>query len=155
TFLSAARFAYLGNMVDDVLLGEHVLRTPYLGKAVISHNMLSRPAADKHTIKMHGPSRAGPDQNAPNVLHSATAFTEQVIISDNLITAANSGADWTVALGPEDGVNNEQLRNIIVERNWFLNSSAPFPHITSGGFTNTTQQIALHIAAQEVTVRNN
>ena len=71
---------------------------------------------------------------------SPTGFTEQVVLSDNKFTAG-AGADWNVTIGPQDQFENEKVRNVIVERNWFA------PH--SG------QRVALMVWAQDITVRNN
>jgi len=129
-FLGAQRFALMGNVLSDSTGAEHILRTPYIVKAVISHNDMSNPAAAKHVVKLHA------------LLYgvSPTGFSEQVVMSDNKFTGG-AGADWTVTVGPQDQFRNEKVRDIIVERNWF----APHP----------SQRVALMLWAQDVTVRNN
>jgi PKD repeat protein len=129
-FVGAQRFAFLGNVVSDSTAAEHILRTPNVVKAVISHNDLSNPLPTKHVLKLQ----------AMVFRVSPTGFTEQVVISDNKFTGG-AGVDWPVALGPMNAQSNEQVRNVIVERNWF----APHP----------SQQTALIVWAQDITVRNN
>jgi hypothetical protein len=130
SFIGAQRFAYLGNVVSDSTNGEHILRMPYVYKAVISHNDLSNPLPTKHVVKLHA------------LLYgvSPTGYSEQVVLSDNKFTGGN-GVDWPVAIGPQNAQLDERVRNVIVERNWF----APDP----------SQDVALILWAQDVTVRNN
>jgi hypothetical protein len=103
---------------------------PYVYKAVISHNDLSNPLPTKHVVKLHA------------LLYgvSPTGYSEQVVLSDNKFTGGN-GVDWPVAIGPQNAQLDERVRNVIVERNWF----APDP----------SQDVALILWAQDVTVRNN
>jgi hypothetical protein len=129
-YLGAQRFSLMGNVLSDTTRAEHVLRTPQVVKAVISHNDMSNPAAQRHTVKLQ----------AALFNVSPSGFTEQVVLSDNKFTGG-AGVDWTVTLGPQDQFENEKVRNVIVERNWFV------PH--------PSQQAALMVWAQDVTVRNN
>ena len=129
-YLGAQRFSLMGNVLTDATGAEHILRTPQVVKAVISHNDMSNPAASKHVVKLQAA--------VFNV--SPSGFTEQVVMSDNKFTGG-AGADWTVTLGPQDQFQDEKVKDVIVERNWFA------PH--SG------QRVALMVWAQDVTVRNN
>jgi hypothetical protein len=129
-FIGAQRFAVLGSVLSDSTGGEHVLRTPSVYKGVIGHNNMSTPSSDKHVLKLH----AEPFNVSP------TGFTEQIVIADNKFTGG-TGSAWTVTLGPQDGSSDETVRNVIVERNWFA------PH--------ASQQVAVVVWAQDVTVRNN
>lgn len=157
--LSGNRFSMMGNIVDDSTLAEHILRIFYLNKGVISNNTLSRQATTKAIIKLHGPTWCTP-KSAVNangrcatistgyltgtlplgVGGVAGGYTEQVVLSGNKLESANN-TDWTVNTGPQNSSSDERLRNIIVERNWFV-----------GG--NMTQ-VALVVNAAEVTIRNN
>ena len=131
-YISGTRLSFLGNVADDSIAGEHILRTPYIGKGVISNNTLSRPRATKHVLKMHGPNfgSAGVAGGGP---------TEKVVVSDNKFVGGND--DWTVALGPQNAQVDERVRDILVERNWFK--------------AGATTQVGLVIFAAETTVRNN
>lgn len=133
-YVSAQRFSLIGSVIDDTTSSEHVLRTPYIGKGVISNNTLSKPASGKHVVKMHAPiySSAG--------VVGGGRFTEQVVLSDNDFVGA-AGADWSVTIGPQDNINDERVRDVIIERNLFR----------AGPGT----QAALVVWAAEVTVRNN
>lgn len=129
-YVGASRFALLGNVITNSTGAEHILRTPNIYKGVISHNNLNNPASAKHVVKLQ----------AAVFDASPTDASELIVISDNKFTAG-TGAAWNVTIGPQDTVENEVVRNVIVERNWFA------PH--SG------QQVALMVWAQDVTVRNN
>jgi hypothetical protein len=129
-YVGAQRFTLMGNVLGDARAAEHILRTPQVVKAVISHNDMSNPAAQKHVVKLQ----------AAVFGVSPTGFTEQVVMSDNKFTGG-SGVDWTVTLGPQDNQENEKVRDVIVERNWFA------PH--------AGQRVALMVWAQDITVRNN
>jgi PKD repeat protein len=129
-YFAGQRTALMGNVLSDSSAAEHILRTPYIFKGVISHNDMSKPAAGKHVVKMQSTSFGV----AP------TGYTEQVIFSDNKFTTGDGGA-LTVTLGPQDNQRDERVRQVILERNWF----APHPG----------QQAALVVWAQDVTVRNN
>jgi hypothetical protein len=130
-YFSGQRCAVMGNVLRDSSLAEHVLRTPYIFKGVFSHNDMSKQAAAKHVVKM---------QAASWFAAAPTPYTEQVVFSDNKFTSGNGGS-WTVTLGPMDNQHDERVKQVILERNWF----APDP----------SQDVAMHVWAQDVTVRNN
>jgi hypothetical protein len=130
-YFSGQRCAVMGNVLRDSSLAEHVLRMPYIFKGVFSHNDMSKQAAAKHVVKM---------QAASWFAAAPTAYTEQVVFSDNKF-AAGAGGSWTVTLGPMDNQHDERVKQVIFERNWF----APDPG----------QDVAMHVWAQDVTVRNN
>jgi len=128
-YVAGQRLALMGNVLSDSTAAEHVLRTPYVFKGVISNNDMNKPASGKHTAKLQSTSFPA----APS------GFTEQVVVSDNKFSGGPLG--WTVALGPMNAQSDERVKQIIFERNWF----APDPG----------QDVALMVWAQEVTVRNN
>ena len=132
-YLAAQRFSLMGNVLQDSTQAGHILRTPNLVKAVISHNHMSNPREATHTVKLQAVV-------FQNTKVSPTGFTEQVVMSDNKFTGG-AGVDWTVTMGPQDSESDEKVRNVIVERNWFA------PH--------ADQHAALMVWAQDVTVRNN
>jgi hypothetical protein len=144
-YFAALRFSLLGTTVDDVTQAEHILRFPYLDKAVISNNILSRQAGNKHVIKLHAPIwnwPCGPggsvqacatpvgDANDPDLIqyggtsavydpaNGATGYTEQIVISDNKIVNGST-ASWAVSIGPRYTAGDERVRDVIAERNWF------------------------------------
>ena len=130
-YFAGQRCAVMGNVLSDSSAAEHVLRTPYIFKGVFSHNDMSKPAATKHVVKM---------QAASWFAAAPTAYTEQVLFSDNKFTSGDGGS-WTVTFGPMNAQTDERVKQVILERNWF----APHPG----------QNRALTVWAQDVTVRNN
>jgi hypothetical protein len=129
-YIGAQRLALIGNVFSNSTAGEHVLRTPNIIKAVISHNDMGNPAPTKHVVKL----QAQPFDTSP------LDASEQIVLSDNKFTGG-AGADWSVTLGPENAQKSEKVRQVILERNWFA------PHSGQG--------VALMVWAQDVTVRNN
>ncbi len=172
-YASAQHFAVLGNTLGNVAnttaMGSHTIRTGYIGKGVISNNIIARPGALTTTgssgslpLKMHAPiwcdatSPIGQCYNPDNtpslisynyltnthpigVYAATTGYTEQVVVSDNK-TIGGSGP-YFFSLGPQHANIDERVRDVIVERNWFQSSSA-------------TRSMVV-ISSSEVTVRNN
>ncbi len=149
-FLSASRFALLGTLVSDTRASPngHVMRSHYLNKAILSNNTLQLQPPNGHVLKLHGPSWCTGTVSSPcNYLTdqpptgiASSGYTEYVAIGDNKFISG-PGAAYTVALEPQNTHSDERLRNIIVERNWF---------VASGG-----TQIALFMDGSEFTLRNN
>ncbi|MDO8413673.1 MAG: hypothetical protein Q7S51_07795, partial [Gallionellaceae bacterium] len=157
-FLSAQRFSLLGNFIDDSTLAEHIVRLPMIVQGVISNNTLSNQAPLKTILKLHGPTWCAAGSAVVNGLCStkspgytvgvlpsgiggdAGGYTEKVVISDNKLLSSD-GTDWTVNTGPQNAQSDERLRDIIVERNWFI--------------PGNTTSAALVINAARETVRNN
>jgi hypothetical protein len=128
-YVGSQRLMFMGNKIRDTTGAEHVIRLPYTFKGVISHNDLSLPADAKIVVKM----QAAVFQVSP------TAFTEQIVLSDNKFETRTA---WNVGIGPQDANENEHVRNVIVERNWFV--------------PNVEQNNALLLwGVADVTVRNN
>ena len=110
-YISAARLTFMGNNFDNANGGEHVLRTPYIGKGVVSHNYLARPDAAKHCFKLHAPSFTG-----TGVVGGK--YSEQIVIADNTFDGGKSVQN--VKLAPQNGSSDERIRNVLFERNYFL-----------------------------------
>jgi hypothetical protein len=132
------------NVAGNYDNGSHVTRFPYLGKAIISNNTLSRPGYDRHIIKLHAPFWVNgvPDvteKSNYSLAVNGDGYTKQIVISDNKFTDYLD--PWSIAIGPQNGASDERIRDVILERNL---------HITT-----PTSQVAQVIRAQEVTVRNN
>jgi hypothetical protein len=135
-YFSSERMAILGSVWEDSTNIEHVLRTPHIGKGVISHNIMRDQAAGRHVLKLHGPSYTalGLGQGL---------YSEFIVLSDNEFKGSDfRGADWTVGIGPSDNHTDERVRNIIVERNMFR-----------AGVGGT--QVSLNLWGGEITARNN
>jgi hypothetical protein len=133
-YIGATKLSIMGNLMDNNMLGEHIIRMPYLNKGVISNNTLRRPNATKLVIKLHGPLYS---------LHPV--YTEQVVISDNDINNLSGavGVVFLTDIGPQNNLRDERIRDVIVERNWFR----------TGSMVGTAQ--AVHIAGEKITARNN
>lgn len=142
SYISAERFSFLGNVLDDSSEAEHILRLPQVYRGVISNNTLSHPAASKHVVKLHGPTWE--NGKPPVDLLGTNGYSEKIVISENQLIngAPNTAVDWTVSIAPQNAQSDERVRNLIIERNWFDG-------------TNSNQQIALILSATEATVRNN
>jgi hypothetical protein len=121
SYLGGRRLILLGNNFHDSG-NTHVLRVWQAHKAVISNNILYRPMAQRHCLKLHGPSVNGPDsvsgarQNCP--------ATRWVTISENLV-ASSTISQWSISIGPQDSINDERTSHIVYERNrhWQSTSS--------------------------------
>lgn len=130
-FICSRRLSIQGCVMHDSRGVEHILRTPWISKGVICHNDMRDQALAKHVIKMHAPQF-----NAPGI--GSNQHTELVVLSDNTFSG---NADWTVCLGPQDNGKDERVRDILVERNFFL--------------CNSNVQVNLLIWGREITARNN
>lgn len=165
-YASATRFAIQGNTLGNTLnnssMGSHVVRIPYAEKAVIANNTIARPGANQLAIKLHSEawcestSPAGtctsydslpppPIYNYNNNTHpigvyaALSGYTEKIIVSDNKLIGADN--PYTMSVASQNLHSDERMRNIIVERNWFV----------SGGAT----QLSILFNATDITVRNN
>lgn len=138
-FLGVENLLFMGNRVVDAENGEHNLRCEFLDKAVISHNYIKQPSANKHAIKIH----SGIYTNAESVLHQR--YSQKIILSDNEIIGGIN--DWNVAIGPQSqggtppATYDERVRDVIIEKNFF-----------KAGTSNSAQLV---LNAKQVTVRNN
>jgi hypothetical protein len=110
-YISASQFTFMGNNFDNVNGGEHVLRTPYVGRGVISHNYLARPDRSKHCLKLHAPSFGGTGTVGGR-------YSEKIVVADN--TFDGNTSEQNVKLAPQNTNSDERIRNVIIERNYFL-----------------------------------
>lgn len=157
---SGNRIAFMGNNFDNGgnASGSHITRWPFLNKAVISNNTFAHPGFTRLAIKLHAPywnatfNVFDPGATQPviasNLSNYSTyangdGYTKYVVISDNKLIDAPTAAGnpWSVELGPQDSGSDERIRNVILERNWWV--------------ANTASQVALRISASEITARNN
>jgi hypothetical protein len=133
SYIAAHRLLMLGNVYNDSTGGEHVLRTPWIDRGVLSSNDFGHAPKGRHVLKLHAPgfARSGIGRGK---------YTEELVISDNVLRCTG-GHDWCVALGPQNDAADERMRNVVVERNRFL--------------VGPDAQLALVVWAQDVTVRDN
>jgi hypothetical protein len=143
-YLIGEKNAIMGNFMDNVGTGQHVVRSSYLNKGVINNNTLARPGSTQHALKLHGPTWCDTTVSTCNYLTdplptsvtgSNGGYTDMVVISDNkFIGAANA---WTTALGPQNAQSDERVRGLIVERNWFVAGSGTNVAIISNAADST------------------
>ncbi len=147
-FAGAERLAIVGTDSKDVR-NEHALRVYQSWYGVIAHNRLSGASTSKvlgdHALKFHGPG-IGPGNSlgipAPNNGMLARR-TERTVISDNIF---GSSGPWPVVIGPTNAGQNEELIDIVFERNRICS--------TYGTQSHPVQQ-SLRVSAVGVTIRNN
>jgi PKD repeat protein len=127
-YLGSNRLAILGNRIGQILLS-HVLRVWYARKGVIASNTLYDPSTtstlNRLALKFHTDVALSSDP------------AELVVIADN--TFRGDGRVSTFA--PQDDWSDEEVRNLVIERN----------HIVS---TEDTAASIL-IEGHDITVRNN
>lgn len=136
-YLAARRSAILGNDLDNQDTGgSHVIRSEYTSRGIFAHNTLARAGDFQLAIKLHAKDWTSPGVTNPG---GVGTYTERVVIADNKIIGGIN--PWTLSLGPQDEINDERVRDIIVERNWFVAGRAT--------------QLHMHINSSETTIRNN
>jgi hypothetical protein len=132
-FVASHRFMLLGSTMLNSTQGEHVLRAPWLDRAILSNNVLGGAPEPRHVLKLNAPIF---DQGTIG----RGRYTEHVVISDNVFQG-DGGHRWTVAISPENGDFDERVRDVIVERNFFT----PGPAVTLG----------IEVSGQDITIRDN
>lgn len=134
--ISGTRHTIQGNYMDNQDTGgSHVIRSSFMQKGVISNNYIARAGIIQHAIKIHAWLwSGGSGGNIP-----PGTYSEEIIISDNQIVGGINA--WTVSIGPQNDVNDERVRKVLIERNWF----------TSGTGTN----ISIDTSAANSVIRNN
>jgi chitodextrinase len=137
-YVTAKQFSVMGNHLDNGGTGTHTFRSEHMHHAVISHNFVTGGVHPRHNMKIHAAGWTDPGVRNPG---GVGTYSEKIIISDNEFVA-NQNITWSVALGPQDGGQDERLRNITVERNWFRN-------------TSSTLVAPLIVWIQHSTIRNN
>jgi hypothetical protein len=131
-YVASNRGAFLGNTFNDSTGAEHVLRLPYIGWGVISHNYMARPASTKHVLKLHSIGETDVNPFAEKRSHD-------FVISDNVFEGGNSA--WDVTIGPQNSTEDERVYRGIVERNLFR--------------AGASGSVSLVVWASDITVRNN
>jgi hypothetical protein len=144
-YVGAERLALLGNVARNARTS-HVVRVWQAYRSVISENLISGASLDnqagRHALKLHGPGESGlnPAEGNGDLWHR----TEYAIVSGNVF---GSSGPWPVILAPQDSASDERLSNIVFERNRYVQDY--------GDASATPLQVAVRVAARQVTVRNN
>jgi hypothetical protein len=96
----------------------HTLRITQAYHAVVQHNKLSGSSVvddrGRHELKLHGPSE---DEIGGSGNLDYSHRTEQVVISDNVFGCTGP---YSCAVGPQNAELEENLSDIIIERNWLI-----------------------------------
>jgi hypothetical protein len=132
-FMSATRFAFLGNLIDDTTNAEHGIRVQFQVKGVLSNNTISNIADTKVNMTLRGSEFTG------TATIPAGSFTEKVVISDNKLVGGPS--DGIAGVGPNTDGFDQRIRDQIWERNW----------IVAGAGTSQ----AVRFEGSDLTFRNN
>jgi len=149
--------AFMGNQVTNIANG-HAVRVIYTRKLVISNNEISHAAATAplavltiRGVAMNPADRPGGTPNQFTL--PANSFAEEIVISDNLLTAGTSLLPFS--LHASDNSLDVRFRNIIIERNHavggpnhnnFLNSEAGLLTIRNNLWNLNTASVSAHIA---------
>ena len=134
-YVGSSRLIILGNYFHDSPTS-HVLRIWSARKGLVSENLLKNAGPTRLALKMHSM-----DMTCLPFGTSPLCYTRQVVISSNEF---NTSSSYEVALGPQSSAAeqvNEFLIDVIFEKNLL--------------FAGPNVQQSLHIAAQNVSVRNN
>jgi hypothetical protein len=129
-YIVGTRHTMMGCAIDPAYGGEHAVRNPYIDRGVISHNYLARPASSKHCWTLRGA-----DQARTGVLIGAGMTTQKVVAAENVFF--NDLSAWTVTVAPQNTGVDERLKDVIVERNYFVGGSGTnIAFVSRGSVTN-------------------
>ncbi len=132
--LAVTRSAVLGTEIRNT--GSHCIRTGYLDRSVIEHNLIHKASSANTStayMKLHAPNFKN---NQPP---TNGKYSQLYIVSDNHLIGQNR--PWMVTIAPQNSQEDERIRDVIVERNYF--EAGPL-----------TQKFIV-VAARDVTIRNN
>ena len=115
-YVMANYFAILGNLIDDTLDAEHLLRVSYGLKAVIQNNTLRNGAASKETMALRGVQQdSGGAGYLSNIL-PAPSPTQYLIVSGNSVEVLRPEG---VKVAPASSTIVNSLLDFITERNYY------------------------------------
>lgn len=145
-YIGSERLVVMGNHLRNSHT-THVLRVWQAYMGVVSHNDISGASLNsdsgRHALKLHGPSQEVLS-NAGDGRGGLVHPSRFIVIADNIF---GSSGPWPVAIGPQDALHDERLRDILIEKNRF--------YAGYGDQSTTKVQISLNIWARQVTLRNN
>lgn len=126
-YISGHQLAVLGNRVERCEVS-HLVRVTYADRCVIDGNELYYPGTTRLALKLHA--------------HQEKArygrYSQRIVIRRNDVRASTG---WIIVIGPRDDASNEELREILVERNT----------IVAEGVASQ----AIRLNCQDATIRNN
>ncbi len=98
---------------------EHNIRTAYLVKAFIAHNLLYRAARTKHNIKIHSEGILE-NENERLVKNSLSSATRWVVVANNKMGNGEPQPNgWAMTVCAENGNKVQGVHDVIVENNYF------------------------------------
>ncbi|NMH87245.1 PKD domain-containing protein [Flavivirga algicola] len=98
---------------------EHNIRTAYLVKAFIAHNLLYRAARTKHNIKIHAEGILE-NENERLVKNSLSSATRWVVVANNTMGNGEPQPNgWAMTVCAENGNKVQGVHDVIVENNNF------------------------------------
>jgi hypothetical protein len=111
---SATRLALLWNQFFDTetFPNLHMVRTEFAQKAVISNNEFNKSRAGTTLLTLRAQDQLGTNSVPPGT------FSEKLLVSDNKFVGTLNPNLLTIRYGT--GGVKELLRDVIVERNWFV-----------------------------------
>jgi hypothetical protein len=115
SYIGAHHLIVQGTTMWNSAGGEHVLRLPWVDRGVISNNVLGEAPHPRALIKLHAPGF-----NLEGI--GQGKYSERVVLSGNAFHCTGAH-DWSVVLSPQNEMADERLRDLIVERNFFLPGS--------------------------------
>ena len=119
-YAASNRMSLMGNMVVDATGVEHVVRIPYVGRGVLSHNYFSTPQLTKHVLKLHA-------IDATRSYSFPERDSHHFIVSHNTFQGASN--PWSVTIGPQNSTSDERVRDGIIEKNYFLAGPGTTKHM--------------------------
>ena len=120
-----------GDLIQSAILGcdlqratQHTLRPWYGWKGIIAHNAIRGVSNDgvRHCLKLHSDG-ANPMIEGATFADVTGRATRWVIISHNLFGDVTDNNQFTVVIGPENGIVQQALEDVIVENNRFVRGS--------------------------------
>jgi len=143
----ATQFALMGNVIDDTVDSEHLVRLDYLLKAVVAHNTLTNSASAKETIAIRGAQQDSGGASYLQYVLATPCPTRYVVVTDNNIEVLNAAEG--IKVGPANGTIVNSLLDIITERNYYY---GPAGSVGQGAvYTKATR----HTSRNEVVNANN
>lgn len=120
-----------GDLIQSAILGcdfqravQHTMRPWFGWKGVIAHNAIRGVSNDgiRHCLKLHSDG-ANPMIEGATFADVTGRATRWVVISHNLFGDVTDNNQFTVVIGPENGIVQQALEDVIVENNRFVRGS--------------------------------
>lgn len=116
SYFASEKAAVMGTLMDGNASGVGQFRTQYFTKSVLSNNRFVDSPDSFHAIKYGAPKRS-----SGTIAQYVNLYSELSVVSDNDVDNRNCDANannWIVAIGPENGAQDERVRDTVFERNW-------------------------------------